>query len=124
MPLSDTSIAATSASMRSSPIREHCTLNVAGYRWWRRRSSVGEVTGHTLPTWATAETGAYAHVMGITGVHMLLYTPEADALRAVLRDVIGWQSVDAGEGWLIFRLPPAELGVHPSDTTHHEFSIM
>jgi predicted enzyme related to lactoylglutathione lyase len=53
--------------------------------------------------------------MAITGVHTLLYTSEPDALRAVLRDVFGWEHVDAGEGWLIFRLPPAELGVHPGE---------
>ncbi|HEX7277026.1 MAG TPA: VOC family protein [Acidimicrobiales bacterium] len=62
--------------------------------------------------------------MGITGAHVLLYTPEADALRAILRDVFGWHHVDAGEGWLIFALPPAEVGVHPSDTTRHELSLM
>jgi hypothetical protein len=62
--------------------------------------------------------------MAITGVHALLYSPEADALRAVLRDVIGWSSVDAHEGWLIFALPPAELGVHPADAPKHELSLM
>jgi predicted enzyme related to lactoylglutathione lyase len=62
--------------------------------------------------------------MSITGVHVLLYTPEPDALRAVLRDVFGWEHVDAHDGWLIFALPPAELGVHPSETTHHELSLM
>lgn len=53
--------------------------------------------------------------MAITGVHALLYTEEPEGLRAVLRDVFGWDHVDAGEGWLIFRLPPAELGVHPAE---------
>ena len=53
--------------------------------------------------------------MAITGAHMLLYTSEPEALRAVLRDVFGFKYVDAGEGWLIFRLPPAEVGVHPAD---------
>lgn len=53
--------------------------------------------------------------MAITGAHMLFYTPEADALRATLRDVFGLPHVDAGGGWLIFALPPAELGVHPAD---------
>jgi len=63
--------------------------------------------------------------VAITGAHVLLYTPEADALRAVLRDVIGWEHVEAHEGWLIFALPPAELGVHPSEgSTHHELSLM
>jgi len=52
--------------------------------------------------------------MAIIGAHMLFYTPEAEALRAMLRDVFGFKCVDAGEGWLIFALPPAELGVHPS----------
>ena len=62
--------------------------------------------------------------MAITGAHVLLYSPEAEALRAVLRDVIGWRSVDAHDGWLIFALPPAELAVHPADTPHHEVSLM
>ena len=53
--------------------------------------------------------------MAITGAHMLLYTSEPEKLRAVLRDVFGWKHVDAGDGWLIFRLPPAELGVHPAE---------
>jgi hypothetical protein len=63
--------------------------------------------------------------MAITGAHVLLYTTEAEALRALLRDVIGWDHVDAGDGWLIFRLPPAELGVHPSDEeARHELSLL
>lgn len=63
--------------------------------------------------------------MAITGAHVLLYTPAAEELRALLRDVIGWRHVDAGEGWLIYALPPAELGVHPAQTsTHHEFSLI
>lgn len=53
--------------------------------------------------------------MGVTGAHMLLYTSEPEALRAVLRDVFGFSHVDAGHGWLIFRLPPSELGVHPAE---------
>jgi catechol 2,3-dioxygenase-like lactoylglutathione lyase family enzyme len=56
---------------------------------------------------------------------MLLYTPEADALRAVLRDVLGWDYVEDTPGWLIFKLPPAEVGVHPSGTsTRHELCLM
>src|SRR5688572_4765674 len=51
----------------------------------------------------------------ITGVHAMLNTPDADGLRAWFRDVLGFDAVDAGEGWLIFGLPPAELGIHPSD---------
>jgi catechol 2,3-dioxygenase-like lactoylglutathione lyase family enzyme len=57
----------------------------------------------------------------ITGAHVILYTPEADALRALLRDALGWRHVDAGDGWLIFALPPAELAAHPSEgSTEHE----
>jgi predicted enzyme related to lactoylglutathione lyase len=55
----------------------------------------------------------------------LLYSPEPEKLRAVLRDVFGWKHVDDGDGWLIFELPAAELGVHPSDgETHHQLSFM
>jgi predicted enzyme related to lactoylglutathione lyase len=53
--------------------------------------------------------------MAITGVHALLYTSEPDAVRAIFRDVFGWKHVDARDGWLIFALPPAELGVHPAE---------
>ena len=68
--------------------------------------------------------------MAIVGAHMLLYTPDPEALRAVLRDVFGLTHVDAGEGWLIFRLPPSELGVHPAEGptfeagTRHMVSFM
>jgi catechol 2,3-dioxygenase-like lactoylglutathione lyase family enzyme len=49
----------------------------------------------------------------IAGVHALLYVDDAEAARAFLRDVLGFRYVDSGEGWLIFALPPAELGIHP-----------
>ena len=68
--------------------------------------------------------------MAITGAHVLLYSSEADALRAVLRDVFGWKHVDAGHGWLIFKLPPAEIGVHPAEGptfesgVRHQLSLM
>lgn len=58
----------------------------------------------------------------INGAHLLLYSRDPDADRAFFRDVLGFASVDAGEGWLIFALPPAELGIHPGDGTfveHH-----
>ena len=57
--------------------------------------------------------------MPITGVHTLLYSSEPEALRGILRDVFGFDHVDAGDGWLIFRLPPAELGVHPAEGPTH-----
>lgn len=52
--------------------------------------------------------------MAITGAHALIYTSEPEKVREVFRDVFGWGHVDAGEGWLIFALPPAEVGVHPT----------
>jgi hypothetical protein len=56
---------------------------------------------------------------------VLLYTPEAEALRELIRDTLGWHDVDAGDGWLIFALPPAELGVHPSEgETMHQLSLL
>ncbi|HVR95036.1 MAG TPA: VOC family protein [Thermoanaerobaculia bacterium] len=58
--------------------------------------------------------------MAIIGAHVLLYSAEAEALRATLRDVFGWKHVDAGGGWLIFALPPAELGVHPAEGPTYE----
>jgi catechol 2,3-dioxygenase-like lactoylglutathione lyase family enzyme len=61
--------------------------------------------------------------MPITGAHLMLNTPDAEALRAQLRDVFGFDHVDAGGGWLIFALPATELGVHPSDGTTHELSF-
>jgi catechol 2,3-dioxygenase-like lactoylglutathione lyase family enzyme len=61
----------------------------------------------------------------ITGVHAIVYTRDAEADRAFFRDVLGLQSVDAGGGWLIFALPPAELAAHPSDDAgHHELYLM
>jgi hypothetical protein len=53
--------------------------------------------------------------MAINGTHMLFYTTEPDRLRAMLRDVFGFKHVDAGGGWLIFGLPPSEIGVHPAE---------
>lgn len=68
--------------------------------------------------------------MAVNGTHMLLYTSEPAALRAMLRDVFGFKHVDAGDGWLIFRLPPSEVGVHPAEGptyasgTRHSISFM
>jgi catechol 2,3-dioxygenase-like lactoylglutathione lyase family enzyme len=62
----------------------------------------------------------------ITSVHTIIYASDADAARAFLRDVIGLRYVDAHDGWLIFRLPPSELAVHPEDepTGRHELYLM
>ena len=61
--------------------------------------------------------------MSITGAHVVLYTSEPEALRATLRDVFGFQHVDAGDGWLIFALPPSELGVHPAEGTTYQSGV-
>lgn len=61
----------------------------------------------------------------ISGAHMIIYSADAEADRAFFRDVLGFASVDAGEGWLIFALPPAEIAVHPSDRNgKHEIYLM
>lgn len=52
--------------------------------------------------------------MAITGVHAILFSHDAAADRAFLSNVLGLASVDAGEGWVIFALPPAELAAHPA----------
>jgi catechol 2,3-dioxygenase-like lactoylglutathione lyase family enzyme len=57
----------------------------------------------------------------IAAIHVLIYSDDAEATRAFLRDVIGWDSVDAHDGWLIFALPPTELGVHPGAPRHELF---
>jgi len=58
----------------------------------------------------------------ITGAHSIIYSRKPEADRAFLRDVLRLPHVDAGEGWLIFGLPPAELAVHPSRKNDlHEF---
>src|SRR5271157_1718801 len=53
----------------------------------------------------------------INGAHFLIYSKDAEADRAFFRDVLRFRSVDVGEGWLIFALPPAEIAVHPADRT-------
>jgi catechol 2,3-dioxygenase-like lactoylglutathione lyase family enzyme len=61
----------------------------------------------------------------ISGAHVIVYSKNAEADRAFLRDVIGLKFVDAGHGWLIFALPPAEVAVHPSDENGvHELYLM
>jgi hypothetical protein len=53
----------------------------------------------------------------IFGAHFLLYSANADADRAFLRDVLELSAVDVGRGWLIFEMPPTEIAVHPGDQT-------
>jgi len=61
----------------------------------------------------------------ITGAHAIIYSQDADGVRAFLTDVLGLPSVDAGHGWLIFALPPAEVAAHPTDGDgRHELYLM
>ena len=61
----------------------------------------------------------------ITGAHIIIYSKDADADRTFFKDVLGFDSVDAGRGWLIFALPPAEVAVHPDAANgKHEFYLM
>src|SRR6202789_1621248 len=61
----------------------------------------------------------------ISGAHVIVYSKNAEADRAFFRDVLGFHSVDAGHGWLIFALPPAEAAVHPAeDNTRPELYLM
>jgi catechol 2,3-dioxygenase-like lactoylglutathione lyase family enzyme len=61
----------------------------------------------------------------ITGAHVVLYSSNAALDRDFLRDVIGFPHVDAGDGWLIFRLPTSEAAVHPGDADDgHELFLM
>ena len=61
----------------------------------------------------------------ITGAHIVVYTKNAEADREFFRDVLGFRSVDAGQGWLIFALPPSEAAFHPTDQNGlHELFLM
>ncbi len=60
----------------------------------------------------------------VFGAHLVLSSQDADADRSFLADVFGFQSVDAGGGWLIFVLPPAEAAVHPAETPGAELYLM
>jgi catechol 2,3-dioxygenase-like lactoylglutathione lyase family enzyme len=61
----------------------------------------------------------------INGAHAIIYSKDAEADRAFLKDVLGFRSVDVGGGWLIFALPPAELACHPAEENNqHEIFLM
>jgi catechol 2,3-dioxygenase-like lactoylglutathione lyase family enzyme len=60
----------------------------------------------------------------ISGTHVVIYSKNADADRAFFRDTLGCNSVDAGHGWLIFALPPAEAAFHPAEKPAHELYFM
>ncbi|MGX1778614.1 VOC family protein [Nocardia brasiliensis] len=61
----------------------------------------------------------------INGAHVIIYSRDVEADRSFFRDVLGYPHVDAGGGWLIFKLPPAEIAVHPvEDRESHELFLM
>lgn len=61
----------------------------------------------------------------ITGAHVIIYTKDPEADRAFFRDILGFRSVDAGQGWLIFALPASEAAFHPADQNGaHEIYLM
>jgi catechol 2,3-dioxygenase-like lactoylglutathione lyase family enzyme len=69
----------------------------------------------------------------ITGFHSLIYSDDPEVTRAFFRDVLGWPYLDAHGGWLIFKTPPSDIGVHPSaidegtrtlDVPYHQLSLM
>jgi predicted enzyme related to lactoylglutathione lyase len=64
----------------------------------------------------------------ITGTHAIIYAEDADKARAFFRDVLDLPFVDVHGGWLIYKLPPAELGIHPAGgeapSGHHELYLM
>ncbi len=59
----------------------------------------------------------------VKGLHALLYTPKPEELRAFIRDKLRFPFTDVGEGWLIFDMPEADLGCHPSDRVFHSISF-
>lgn len=69
----------------------------------------------------------------INGFHSIIYSDDAEATRAFFRDALGWPWLDAHDGWLIFKTPPSEMGVHPTarqdagtwaTVPHHQLSLM
>jgi len=60
----------------------------------------------------------------ISGVHAIIYSKQAERLREFFQDVLKLSWVDAGRGWLIFALPPAEIAMHPDDESRHELFLM
>lgn len=89
-------------------------------------SSAEEPMGAAPPRKATAAGACLRYLPGvIIGAHAIIYSRDAEADRSFFRDVLRFDSVDAGGGWLIFKLPPAELAMHPDETGgRHELFLM
>jgi len=67
--------------------------------------------------WSGTSSAKPGRQVMIFGSHVIVYSTDATADREFFRDILGFSSVDAGNGWLIFALPPAEVAVHPADDT-------
>jgi hypothetical protein len=83
--------------------------------------------GHRISHYRTARLSGGARLEGvvISGAHVIVYSKDAEADRVFFRDVLGFASVDAGHGWLIFALPPAEVAFHPvEDNERSELYFM
>ena len=101
--------------------------------WWagreRGRERSGGVTQEPVRTLSSGRGDPLSSRQGrsnmILGAHVIIYTKDADADRAFIRDVLGFSHIDVGGGWLIFGLPPAEVAVHPTDGGgSHELYLM
>jgi predicted enzyme related to lactoylglutathione lyase len=105
-------------------------------RWAKRKSSLNRTGGTELiegmlrvasrsrTRRSDSHPSRYGCVV-ITGAHVINFTRDPERVRAFVRDVLGFASVDAGGGWLIFALPPAELAVHPAeDDSCYELYLM
>ena len=101
--------------MHTGPIgvRRRGLRVAASFGAWRSRPSAADrssTLGAGLPAAAIASATIPAV---IAGAHTIIFAEDAERARAFLRDVLGFEGVDAGEGWLIFALPPSEVAVHP-----------
>src|SRR3954469_25415804 len=88
------------------------------YRPMRSRFGAAAATARLYQSIARAPavaTWAAEEIPMINGAHAIVYSTDAEADRAFLRDVLGLDHVDAGQGWLIFGLPPAEIAIHPGE---------
>ena len=95
----------------------------------RRRPHIGHAPPGKAPGALPRAADALRSGAMIAGAHTILFAEDAEAARAFLRDVLGLESVDAGDGWLIFALPPGELAVHPGSgwgrgPGHHVLFLM
>ena len=102
--------------------------SIAGASWG---AALGVVLQHARLQRPIPASGSVLVVMSdseeeemISGAHVVVYSKNAESDRAFFRDILGFKSVDAGHGWLIFALPPTEVAFHPSEDDVHELYFM